>query len=283
MTGGKKFAAAALLAALWLRGKQLETTRYTLERENLPPSFDGYRIAFLSDLHGASYGPDHRKLYDLVERADPDLVLLGGDLVNKSALEFSGVLPFLRRLSARFFCASVPGNHEQRLIPGKWEFLSRQMREMGIQLLENRRIFLEKGEERISLWGLVIPLEYYGPESSYLTPGAVGKLLGGEPGDGFQILLAHNPLYFPAYAKWGADLTLCGHVHGGVVRLPALGPLLSPERKFFPRYSQGMYEKDGKIMIVGRGLGDSLSGLRVNNPPEVPVIILKKKEPSAKE
>ena len=67
----------------------------------------------------------------------------------------------------------------------------------------------------------------------------------GAAGDGYQILLAHNPLWAKAYADWGADLVFSGHVHGGIIRLPFFGGILSPERRFFPKYSAGVYDLSG--------------------------------------
>ena len=79
------------------------------------------------------------------------------------------------------------------------------------------------------------------------------------------VLLAHDPLCFPAYAEWGAGLTLSGHVHGGIVRIPGIGGLLSPERKFFPKYDKGKFRRGDSEMIVSGGLGK----LRLFNPPEI--------------
>ena len=93
--------------------------------------------------------------------------------------------------------------------------------------------------------------------------------------DEFNILLAHTPFYFDEYEKWGADLTLCGHVHGGVVRLPFVGGLLSPDRKFFPKYDLGKYEKNNSTMLVSKGLGGSKVLIRINCKPEIVSIKLK--------
>ncbi|WDC83435.1 hypothetical protein PL321_11895 [Caloramator sp. mosi_1] len=90
----------------------------------------------------------------------------------------------------------------------------------------------------------------------------------------YNILLTHNPLYFKTYSSWGADLTLCGHIHGGIIRIPFIGGFLSPERVFFPKYNAGKYEINNNILIVNRGLGNGDFGLRFNNRPEVTVITL---------
>ena len=91
----------------------------------------------------------------------------------------------------------------------------------------------------------------------------------------YNILLAHNPLYFEEYSKQNIDLILSGHVHGGMVRLPFIGAILSPERKFFPKYSSGVYELNNKKLVVSRGLGHSRPGIRLFNKREIISITLK--------
>ena len=90
----------------------------------------------------------------------------------------------------------------------------------------------------------------------------------------YNILLAHNPLIFEEYAKYNVNLIFSGHVHGGMIRLPIIGAILSPERKFFPKYNNGIYRVKDKIMIVSRGLGHSRPGIRIKNKPELISITL---------
>ena len=78
------------------------------------------------------------------------------------------------------------------------------------------------------------------------------------------ILLAHSPIGFEAYAEWGADFVLSGHVHGGIVRIPVIGGILSPERRFLPKYTKGIYHFNSSVMNVSAGIGK----FRVNNPSE---------------
>lgn len=95
---------------------------------------------------------------------------------------------------------------------------------------------------------------------------------------GYNILLAHNPNYFPVYARWGADLTFSGHIHGGMIRLPFVGGLLSPETLLFPKYDGGSYQIEDKTMILSRGLGRGSMGLRLFNSPEIVTVTLARKE-----
>ena len=93
----------------------------------------------------------------------------------------------------------------------------------------------------------------------------------------YNILLSHTPFYFDEYEKWGADLILAGHVHGGIIRIPFVGGLLSPNRQFFPKYDLGKYNKNNSTMIVTKGLGGSKVLVRINCKPEIVKIILKSK------
>ena len=88
--------------------------------------------------------------------------------------------------------------------------------------------------------------------------------------DEFTVLLAHNPLDFDVHAEWGADVSFGGHIHGGFVRLPVVKGLVSPERKLFPKYKEGVYKIGDSSLVVSRGLGN----IRINNPPEIVSVTL---------
>ena len=91
----------------------------------------------------------------------------------------------------------------------------------------------------------------------------------------YNILLAHNPVYFKQYAAWGADLTLSGHLHGGIIRLPFIGGVITPQAKLFPKYDRGIFEKDGKYLVVSAGLGEHTVPVRIFNPPQLICIEIK--------
>ena len=98
------------------------------------------------------------------------------------------------------------------------------------------------------------------------------EILGDIDESCFNILLAHNPQYFKEYAGWGADLTLSGHIHGGLVRLPFLGGVVSPMVTFFPKYDGGVFYENDKEMILSRGLGTHTIPIRMFNPGELNII-----------
>ena len=92
----------------------------------------------------------------------------------------------------------------------------------------------------------------------------------------FSILLAHSPVFFEEYAAWGADLTLSGHFHGGTIRLPVLGGVMTPQYQFFyPRCAGEFTDEKGRRMLVGRGLGTHSINIRFCDKPQVLVVKLK--------
>ncbi len=136
------------------------------------------------------------------------------------------------------------------------------------------------GENTIRFYGLELDYPFYRKfHKETLTAEEIERHIGKPDPHAFTILITHNPRYFESYAAWGVDLVLCGHVHGGIARLPLLGGVISPYITLFPRYSGGRYvltKKDGSpcVMILSCGLGMHTLPVRVFNPAELSVIEL---------
>lgn len=279
MTSSMLLSAAVLLFA---GNRMIGVSRYDVFSEKVPPAFDGYTILQLSDLHGASFGRDNARIASRINRLSPDLVVMTGDMVSSWDTDFRAFLDLSAAVAKRHETVYILGNHEQALGRTHRDALIGGLKLAGVRVLENEKAALEKGGAAVSLYGLHYHLMYYRDASGALgdeirlKPSSVSGLLGESDPKRFNILLAHNPLYFPVYTEWGADLTLSGHVHGGIVRLPFLGGVLSPERTFFPEYDEGRYVLSDKTLIVSRGLGNSV-GIRVFNPPELVLITLRRK------
>ncbi len=125
-------------------------------------------------------------------------------------------------------------------------------------VLNNKSVLLERGGENICICGANIEPKYYlGENLDYKNIPFFGgedlTELIGDKKKSFSVLLSHNPKFLQTYSKWGADLVFSGHVHGGAVRIFGKG-ILSPERKFFPPYTDGVYKSGETQMIVSRGL-----------------------------
>ena len=241
----------------------LRVRRYTAAIPDLP------RIVQISDLHKRRFGSGQRRLIRKVAACKPEYILITGDLVSRTVTDFSETSDLLRRLGELAPVIVAEGNHETDLSPLHYAEFRAAVRRSGARYLKNEIIRLGP----VSLAGLALSRDYYRGGGTFGFSGAktctkktMRMLLGACPRH--TVLLAHNPLFFPAYAEWGAALTLSGHVHGGAVRLPLLGGVLSPERKFFPKYDRGRFRIGDSEMLVSGGLGK----LRLFNPPEISLI-----------
>ena len=138
---------------------------------------------------------------------------------------------------------------------------------------------IERNGEIINLYGMDIPLDSKTakyPSNLQLENDYVERNLPQIDSSKFNILLSHNPVYLKQYSKWGADLVLSGHMHGGIIRIPIIGVgILSAEKSLFPKYDDGKFKKGDTTMIVNRGIGTSSFELRLFNDPEISVITLK--------
>lgn len=272
------------------------TRRYTVRSSRVSQKLT---FVFVSDLHEKEFGENNEKLVHAILSAHPDAVLSGGDLIIASEAIYSGnnafmekPLRFLSALARKVPVFAVNGNHEDAMrIPeyneerpgreGQHEARDRndlyeeKLREAGVVSLHNRKLSFAG----IDLWGLEPEHESYNKIFPYeMSAEDVERTIGGRPDpEKFTILLSHNPKYFAAYAGWGADLVLSGHIHGGIVRIGRQG-LLSPEYRFFPKYSCGAYHrKTGNrdhTMIVSAGLGTHTVPVRLFNPAELVVVTI---------
>lgn len=245
-----------------------------LKFKGLPDEFSGLRIVQLSDLHKKSFSKNNTRLIRAVKRQKPDYIILCGDMVNRDEKDFSVIKHLLEELSIICPVFYSLGNHEIDMRQEVKSELYSVIKDTGVVLLNNEEYMISRNGKMIKIVGISLYRQNYRIKKgvykglrSYTVRDMVNNV---GTRQGFTILLAHNPFFFDAYAKWGADLILSGHVHGGVIRVPFVCGLLSPERKLFPKYSSGVYKKNSSVMLVSRGLGK----IRLFNPPEVNIIEL---------
>ena len=213
--------------------------------------------------------------------AKPDLILAGGDmLVGKAGRDWTAAADLMKKLPqiAPVWCCN--GNHEQRMheqqeIYGKeYGYYENELKKAGIHVLVNGSEEIRVNRMKLRLYGMELPFGCYkkGWKVCPLTTGEMEERIGSAETDAYCILMAHHPLYAETYWKWGADLVLSGHLHGGIARLPLLGGVISPQFRLFPRYSGDCYEKDGKYIVVSKGLGTHTINFRFWNPAELVVL-----------
>lgn len=253
------------LTVLWgfLENGALQCNGFTIASSSLPEGFDGFRIVHVSDLHNTEFGEGNEKLLQMLREADPDIIAITGDLIDSRRPDLAVALAFAEEAAAIAPCYYVTGNHESRL--ELYTPLEAGLKELGITVLRNDSIPLERNGEAIRITGVDDPS--FGSDMAF----TLSSLASGE----FTVLLSHRPELFDLYCENGMDVVLTGHAHGGQFRLPFLGGLIAPNQGLFPRYDSGLYTDGGTNMLVSRGLGNSLFPFRLNNPPEILLITLK--------
>ena len=257
---------------------------YDVNTKKLPKGSRGLTFVLLSDLHNHVYGPENQQLLEGVEAQKPDAVLSAGDmLIGHSQESFGPALQLFQRLREKKLPVFYGnGNHEYRMrmhpeVYGeKYQAYAKGLRDCGVILLENQSIPFDKNGLSMRIYGFELDERYYHKlTNAAFQKGELTEALGIPDPDCYNILLAHNPVHFEHYAEWGADLTVSGHLHGGIIRIPGIGGVISPQAKLFPRYDAGHSEKVGRDLIVSRGLGTHTVNIRIFNPAELSVIHLK--------
>ena len=255
----------------WWSNTALQTETFDFVSDRLPEAFDGSRVVILSDLHGATFGENNGKLTAAVTAAQPDAIVVTGDLEDR----FRGHDPAWVQQTAELLVSVAPvyyvtGNHEWA--NGDVRSLKKTLQETGWTVLDNRSAAIERDGAFILLAGVDDPNGYVDQKS----PETVAAALHAQYGDPFWILLAHRNNFFEKqYSLLGADLTISGHGHGGMIRLPLTDGLLSVDRTLFPSYTAGFYEANGATVFVSRGLGNSGPSFRLFNRPQVAVVTLR--------
>lgn len=295
-----------LFFIIWalIEQKHLITTRYRIESAKLPKELNNTSFVVLADLHNCSFGKNNKRLIKRIEELSPDFILVAGDMINKKEISYpSNAFTLLEALAEKYEIYYGFGNHEQRMaaikeafpfeesdstalednslkaiydICSSWTSYLKKLDSIGVKFLDNDSLFYKKNGARLRISGISIGPEYFSKqilpqiEDSYIR-----NLIGEASKKDYQILIAHNPIYFADYTKWGADLTISGHLHGGLVRIPGVGGILSPQYKFFPKYDSGSHTDNGQSIIISRGMGTHSSMPRLFNVPELLHVVLK--------
>lgn len=268
--------------------ESLEITKYEIENEKIPKEFNNFKIVQISDLHNKSFGKGNKRLLEKIDSQNPDIVVITGDLVEGDNKDFDVALNLIDELLKKYKVYHIIGNHEQKSLIKKHKQLYKtyfdKLYKKNIVNLDNEKIRIKKDGKYINIYGLIIPLEYYPyffknyeNKNMKLEQDFINNKLGEINRDEYNILLAHTPFFFEDYEKYGVDLVLAGHVHGGIIRLPKVGGLLSPNREFFPKYDFGKYIKNNTTMLLSKGLGGSKVLIRFACKPEIVSITLKSK------
>lgn len=258
--------AAGLFVWMGLDSK-LAVREYAVESEKIERAI---RLLLLTDLHSCDYGEGQQELLDAAAAQQPDLVLLGGDIVDDEArMPEERALDTVEALAQRWPTYYVTGNHE--FWSGRAEEIKEGLRDRGAVVLEGENELVTVAGQTIQICGVDDP--EVGETAWRRQLESVTASLQEEL---FSVLITHRPERTEEYTGQGFDLVLAGHAHGGQWRLPGLiNGLIAPNQGLFPQYAGGIYDLSGTTFIVSRGLARESTRIpRFFNPPELVVIEL---------
>ncbi len=240
----------------------LEHVEITLKR--LPPKLDGFKIVHLSDIHHSPFtGPEQiRRVVKVANRLRPDIILLTGDYVSHEREYIPPVAAMLGKLKAKYGIYACLGNHDH------WtdaDLVTHLFRGENINVLINEGLRIET--RRGSFW-------LAGVDDYMVGKTDVPAALKGSFPDEMKLLLAHNPIIFREAARYGIDLTLSGHTHGGQIKFRDDEKRLLRPRKL----RAGLYERRKSQIYVTRGIGTVVVPMRYQCPPEISLLELRTAE-----
>lgn len=260
----------ALYVFLKINNQWLVVTEHVYESEKVPASFDQFTITQVTDLHDATFGKKQYKLIEKVRATKPDAIFITGDLIDSNRYNLENSLQAVKGFVEIADVYYVLGNHEVAI--NKVDEIYTALTDLGVHVLPNESLVLERNGERLAIVGIEDPLK--GMETQEMLDIALSNV----PNEVFTLLLSHRPERFSTYIAYNVDLVFTGHAHGGQIRLPFVGGLIAPGQGFFPKYTAGTYAEHNTTMIVSRGLGNSVVPYRLFNLPEIVTVRLVKKE-----
>lgn len=302
---GKTIVCAFLLLlfvylGLYINGRShFETVFYQLPSRKTEEQI---RLVCLTDLHNWTFGRDNDLLISRIIELNPDIVLIAGDMVTAGEDDISVAVSICRQLAQTFPVYYSFGNHENEMvysnsltidflesyedemfekdkaiadfsrIPMADPRLPDALTEVGVTLLNNQTASIEVKGCKVDLIGLNVESGAYHRYSKQL----VNRFLTQEP-QNLKLLIAHKPAIYNVISlqeNLRYDLLLCGHTHGGIIRLPGVGGLIRMAGEGFWKEGQdaGLIKREQGYVFLGRGLGNSNPLPRIGNPPELAVI-----------
>lgn len=260
---------------------EIETRTVTIKSSQVPPSFNGYRIVQLSDIHLGSLLKDEywiKNLPQYIQSLNPDLIVFTGDLVNTYAEETEGWESIFNAIQAPDGKWACKGNHDYSHYKWRNDIDSTQnaiavteaYKKLGWKLLNDSSTVLTKGTDSLYVCG--VQNISRPPFHSY---GSVSKAMQGIPDSSLVIMLSHDPIAWEDSIRQHKNvlLTLSGHTHAMQMGIDFWGIHLSPASIMHP-YWDGTYQQDGQYLHVNRGLGYVGFPMRIGMKPEITLIEL---------
>lgn len=274
-----------ILAESIIETHTFKVTHYPVNSPKLHETDIGKTVVVLSDLHNKSYGKNNEKLIKEIKNQSPVLIVVAGDmLVGKKEISYRVAEDLMHQLIKICPIFYVNGNHEQRmkeqpeLYKHAYDEFKKSITSKGVVMLENNSCFRDWDDNLAVIAGLEIPIHYYKKNCrKKISVKEIEQCIGKADTGCYQVLITHNPAHMKAYKAWGADLVVAGHFHGGIIRIPFIGGIITPQAQLFPKYSGGIYKDGNTTYVVSKGLGDHTVRIRLMNRAEIVVLHIGKK------
>lgn len=240
----------------------LSLERVEINLKRLPKKLDGFKIIHLSDTHHSPFTSlEHiERTVKIANRLKPDMFILTGDYVSHERKYIAPVAKVLGGLKAEFGIHACLGNHDHWTDAG---LITRLFRREGINMLINEGVRFEARGSSFWLAGV---------DDHMVGKTDLSAALKGSFPDEMKLLLAHNPVIFRQSVRYGVDLTLSGHTHGGQVKVR------DPEKRILPKrkYSAGLHSRKDSQIYITRGIGTVVLPVRYQCPPEISLLELRR-------
>ena len=251
-----------------LCSQKLEVDFYHLYSEKIDNG-KTIRLIVLSDLHNHEFGINNEELAEKIKSLSPDIIIMAGDMVNQDDPDISVVTALCRQLIDTAPIYYGLGNHEGIMIHERGIPLHTALRELGVTVLADMMERTQIKEIPFLIGSVSTGPTLYDQYSKDF----VEQFEEAADDSVFKLMISHVPsLYYEKMAETKLDLAVCGHFHGGQIRIPLLGGVYAADEGFFPKYSGGMYELANSWIFVSRGLGNNHMFPRINNRPQLAVI-----------
>ena len=258
---------------IW-QNNSVVVSKYEYKNSKLSINFNGFKILHISDLHNKNF---HGSLYKKIKDINPDIIVITGDLIDRRRTRIDIAVEFVKQIINIAPVYYVSGNHEQ--LSASYDELKEELTKLDVHILDNSHLILNHDGERIGIMGLADPALIYtegnndNNRNRVYAENNLKRLYENSVAE-FNILLSHRPELIEVYKNINIDLVFSGHAHGGQIRIPFIGGILSPNQGFLPKYSEGMITEDNTTLVVSRGLGNSIFPIRIFNRPELIVVEL---------
>ncbi|MCI5605544.1 MAG: metallophosphoesterase [Clostridia bacterium] len=251
-------------AANYNLNNQLKPTFYQLQSDKV---VDNVRVVAIADMHLKEFGDNNVKLVEKVKSYHPDIIAIAGDMNIEDNPDYSVVLNLCARLNEIAPVYYSLGNHEIDAMLFKDSQIYYDLKSIGVNILNNEKDTIEVGLSKIDVIGLTQNPKEFREYGKKFFDKAMSE------GDNFKLVLTHYPENFDGVIEeYPIDLAICGHAHGGLVRLPVIGGMYAADQGLLPALCDGYHEIENSKIIITRGLGRSGIVPRINNAPEISIV-----------